>query len=404
MDLSKFIDEKSYRLFAGNDWPKFEDFIKGATSKDPDINVEIDNFISTMKEKYCNITISGDTIAKENQNRQKQNFFNKNVNSVQCFVPWETLGVNSNGDLFICESPSWIPLFVGNILNIDDIFTALNSDTAISIRNEILNKRYTYCNNKICSFFANLDQKFYQINESDSKIMPVTDKELLTVSRIPKNLIFDFDYTCNFKCPSCRTEVINWNNDHIRRPINNQIVEKIKHLIIDQIDDKKISIRWAGGEPFISEPYLELFDYIISSGKQNIQNIIQTNGSYLKSKTVKNLLPYISELRISFDAGTKETYAKTRVNGNWDKLLENVKYIQEQIKELNTGTRVTADFVVQLDNYQDLPKFKSICAEYGISYTLQKMWNWGTWPIDEFEEKNIYNINHLQYQNLLKYL
>ena len=69
MDLSKFIDEKSYRLFAGNDWPKFEDFIKGATSKDPDINVEIDNFISTMKEKYCNITISGDTIAKENQNR-----------------------------------------------------------------------------------------------------------------------------------------------------------------------------------------------------------------------------------------------------------------------------------------------------------------------------------------------
>ena len=83
---------------------------------------------------------------------------------------------------------------------------------------------------------------------------------------------------------------------------------------------------------------------------------------------------------------------------------KDIERIKEQIKELNTGTRVTADFVVQLDNYQDLPKFKSICAEYGISYTLQKMWNWGTWPIDEFEEKNIYNINHLQYQNLLKYL
>ena len=84
-------------------------------------------------------------------------------------------------------------------------------------------------------------------------------------------------------------------------------------------------------------------------------------------------------------------------------MLENVKYIQEQIKELNTGTRVTADFVVQLDNYQDLPKFKSICAEYGISYTLQKMWNWGTWHEEVFKYNNVYTDSHPEYENLKKY-
>jgi hypothetical protein len=31
----------------------------------------------------------------------------------------------------------------------------------------------------------------------------------------------------------------------------------------------------------------------------------------------------------------------------------------------------------------------------------QRMWNWGTWPLEEFERKNIYNPDHPDYQQLL---
>lgn len=404
MDLRDSISEKSYQEFAGKSWPSYIDLVNGIRTTDDNINNEINRFITIMQEKYNHVTKHGNILAKNNQLRQEQTFCNKNVIGKSCRVPWETLGVNNNGDLFICQSPSWIPLFVGNILNTDSVFTELNSDIAFKIRNEILNNRYTYCNHKICGFFSNLDQKFYNVEKSDSRILPVLNTDSLVVNNIPQNLIFDFDYTCNFKCPSCRTELLNWNNDYIRRPINNRIVEKIKHLIIDKIETQTVNIRWAGGEPFISEVYLELFEYIISLGKHNIQNIIQTNGSYLKSKVVKNLLPYIKELRISFDAGTIETYNKTRVNGNWHKLLENVKYIQDQIAKTSTATRVTADFVVQVDNYQEIPEFKRICSNLGIGYNLQKMWNWGTWPPEEFKKKNIYDPDHPHYQDLLKYL
>ena len=402
MERKQIVDPKSYKQFAGASWPTYEEFIAGVEPNDPIINQELNEFIDVMRTRYNNLRLDdGTKLAQENQLRQGQIFYAKRVAGLGCRVPWETMGINSNGEVFVCHSPTWVPKFVGNIREATDIYSILNSDIAQDIRREIANNRYYYCNNTLCSFFANKDPQSYAVNTQDTEPSPRTYTENLLVTEIPKNLIFDFDYTCNFKCPSCRTELINWNDHHLIRPINNQIADKIKHLVIDQIGDQPITIRWAGGEPFISEVYLDIFSYIIQTGKLNIQNVIQTNGSYLRSKVVTGLLPYISELRISFDAGTAETYAKTRVNGNWHKLLENVRYIKEQIEEVHSNTRLTADFVVQADNYHEIPEFVRICNELGINnINLQKMWNWGTWSAEEFARKNIYNSEHPDYEKL----
>lgn len=405
MKLEQLIDSKLYKQFAGGEWPTYEEFINGDTGSTEKISTEIQQLIDIATTKYNNLRINdGTALAKENQLRQQQVFYSKNVTASPCRIPWNTLGVNNNGEIFICQSPSWIPKFVGNITKIDDIYTALNSELAQSIRQEILSGTYRYCNEKICGFFARTSKSYYKIDQQDTTIPPLVPDNALLVKQIPRDLIFDFDYTCNLKCPSCRTEMINWNADHLRRPINNQIVESIKHLIIDKIESQPISIRWAGGEPFLSEVYLDLFDYIIKTGKTNIQNIIQTNGSYLKSKVVRNLLPYIAELRISFDAGTAKTYAQTRVNGNWDKLLDNVRYIIELKQELGVATCITADFVVQLANYKEIPEFVKLCNTLGIKHiNLQKMWNWGTWDDATFEQNNIYNPVHPLHEDLKHY-
>jgi MoaA/NifB/PqqE/SkfB family radical SAM enzyme len=225
------------------------------------------------------------------------------------------------------------------------------------------------------------------------------------VDQIPKNLIFDFDYTCNFRCPSCRTELINNNKHHVIRPINNSIVQQIKHQVIDRIADQPVEIRWCGGEPFISESYTELLDYILGSGKTKIQHIVQTNGSYLQSKSdmVERLLPTLKELCISFDAATADTYHRIRVNGVWDNLLNNVAWVKNLISSKNAATRLAADFVVQIDNYQEIPAFVQLCKELGIKHIhFQKMWNWGTWPQEEFDHKNIYNSDHPEHKKLVE--
>ena len=406
MKLNDFITEDEYRVLAEPDWPGYWEVVHGKGSSDPVIQKRVDNAVAGRYKEYQQLN-KGNQIADGNRRMQGQVFFNKKVPATvaYCRAPWETLGVNSYGDVFICQSPAWLPKFAGNINAVNSIYDILNSQTAKDIRQEILAGRYLYCNNNLCRFFS--INPVAAAENDDVVPLESVDSASIMLSQVPGNLIFDFDHTCNFKCPSCRPTLIN-NNKHLYiRKINNGIVEKIKRLVIDEIEDQPVEIRWAGGELFISQVYVELIDYIISQKKSNIRHVIQTNGSYLKSKSdlVERLLPYVSELRISFDAATADTYHRVRVNGQWDTLLENTRWIVDLIKEQKLPLMITADFVVQRDNYKEIVLFKQLCADLGIQQiNFQKMWNWYTWPLDEFVQQNVYDPAHPEYKQVVNLL
>ena len=358
-----------------------------------------------MTETYQAQLLHGDVLALANQQRQQQIFFDKQFTGSPCRVPWETMGINSNGDIFICESPSWIPKFVGNILECNNIYQALNSDLAQSIRQEISQGSYTYCNHRICSFFSRVPPEQYANSGPEKQPGIVHKSPKLLINQIPRKIILDFDYTCNFACPSCRTELINNNHHHVIAPINNRIAQKIKDLIIDQVKDELINIRWCGGEPFISRVYTDLMDYICKHKSKNFNHSIQTNGSYLqkKSQLVTDLLPTLQNVRVSFDAASADTYHQIRVNGQWDQLLENVRWLRKQIDQVAPKCKLQADYVVQLGNYKEIPAFVELCKELGIDHiNWQKMWNWGTWNQEIFLQNNIYDSTHPKYPELVE--
>jgi|LakMenE01Jun11ns_1017448.scaffolds.fasta_scaffold9953341_4 molybdenum cofactor biosynthesis enzyme MoaA len=404
IDLRDIIDPQSYKVFAGPDWPSLEDIVNDKISTLPHIAKEVAEFVQMQQQNYKAITASGSNLELANQQRQQQQFYDKQYSGSPCRIPWDTLGINANGDAYICSSPSWIPLFVGNILEVEDIFELLNSKKAQQIRQEILAGRYYYCNNKICKFFAEKSPNLYNKTGSQDPLLEEFT-EATQVQHLPENLILDFDSTCNLHCGSCRTQTINFNNDHIRRPINFRIVEKIKSLIIDQVDQQPMSIRWCGGELFISAAYLDLLEYISAQNKPTIKHIIQTNGHYLQSRQqlIEQLAPHIQSFWISFDAATADTYHQVRQGGSWNQLLKNVNWLMNFLESNQFKFSVSATFVVQLDNYKEIPQFVELCSTFNIKdIQLQKMWNWGTWPQEEFDEKNIYNLQHPLYADLSK--
>ena len=397
-DLRVVIDPKAYRDFAGPDWPSLEDIIAGQESKIPSIAIEVADFVRMQHENYNFITQSGSKLAETNQQRQQQQFYNKQYTGTHCNLPWNTLGINANGDAYICNSPSWIPLFVGNILEVDNIFDLLNSTIAQRIRQEILAGTYYYCNHRICQFFAEKNPTQYSSSPRPGNPLPDQFSAATQVQELPSNLILDFDYTCNLHCASCRTKVVNYNTDHVRRPVNNQIAQKIKTLIIDRVT-RPMTIRWCGGEPFISAVYLDLLEYITEKSNPLIRHTIQTNGHYLQSRSdlILQLAPSIASFRISFDAATADTYSRVRRGGSWSHLIKNVTWLMQNQLPFD----IAADFVVQLDNYKEIPIFVELCAALGIKRIFwQKMWNWGTWPMEEFLEKNIYDSQHPAYDDL----
>jgi hypothetical protein len=76
-NLKKIISIKDYKIFAGNDWPSYDDIVNNIPSSNPHIQLEVDRFIEVMNNNYKAITLSGDVLAKENQKRQNQIFFDK---------------------------------------------------------------------------------------------------------------------------------------------------------------------------------------------------------------------------------------------------------------------------------------------------------------------------------------
>lgn len=406
MNLNNIVSDEQYHLCRKSDWPTYESIIRGDIGSDSSIQQQILKLFNDSYDQYC-AQLRGADIAQGNQQSQQQVFHDKHINFYgHCQVPWQTLGINSYGDAFICLSPAWIPKFVGNVNAVDDIFSLLNSDIARGIRNEILQGRYYYCNLDICSFASSsLRYKSgkYQPTESDSVALDVSDDARLWIDQIPRNLIFDFDHTCNFRCPSCRTAVINNNKHPVIRKINDRIADKIKKLVIDKIQQQPIEIRWAGGELFISQVYLDLIEYILDQNKPNIRHIVQTNASYLisKSSLMEKLLPHIKELRISFDAATADTYHRIRINGQWDHLLDNVRWVTELNARHGNPCLISADFVVQKFNFQEIPAFKKLCDTLGITrINYQKMWNWNTWPDEIFADMNIWHEKHANFSQV----
>lgn len=353
-------------------------------------------------ERYINI------VDYHQRKNNKQVFFAKNIVKIPiCNRPWEDLVINQYGIGYICASPAWLPKGIGSVLDYDNIFDMLNSHEARAIRSEVSLNRYSYCNHKICGHSLMLKNHINLTPLAQNTILLTEDQFTATsiVNYLPSRLCFDFDYTCNFKCPSCRINVINHNHGPIY-DTNKLVVTQIKKLLLDEYarTNSVVQIRWAGGDPLISKAYLDLWKYIAKLGNTTIRNTIQTNGSYLikRSKILKDFLPYIDEVRISFDAGTAETYKKIRVNGKWSDLIKNCKYLKELINQLDVKVILHSDFIVQLDNYLEIPQYIETAKSLGFNQIgIGKMWNWNTWSMEEFDHLNISDPTHPKHTDLL---
>jgi MoaA/NifB/PqqE/SkfB family radical SAM enzyme len=110
---------------------------------------------------------------------------------------------------------------------------------------------------------------------------------------------------------------------------------------------------------------------------------------------------YLTTCEISIDAGTKETYENsTRLGGNWDNLISNLKFIAT----IPSLKKVKTSFVVQQSNYKEMGIFLNIMKEiFGIKTRVffGKINNWGTFTSEQFEFLKIWDSKHPEHQSFL---
>jgi len=312
-----------------------------------------------------------------------------------CTVPFTTLEVHKN-DYYLC-CPSWLTKqFKAEDYTIDTIW---NSDAAIEVRESILDGSYRFCDKTMCPFLGKL------VNEG-IVTTPIFKKESSKYKNArmetnsPTNVLMNFDRTCNYKCPSCRVDLIVENGKGITRV--EKTIEDIDKYYSNNVKTLYIT---GSGDPFVSvgfRNYLRTFNPLKYPKLQTIH--LHTNASMWTKEmwdSMPNIHPYVKTCEISIDAGAKDTYEnKTRLGGNWDTLINNLKFINT----IKTLTEVKVSFVVQDCNYMEMVIFCDLMDSIfknKVKIFFGKINNWGTFNEGEFKLKKVWDTEHPEHSLFL---
>jgi len=307
-----------------------------------------------------------------------------------CGVPFNNLEIHDNV-CFVC-CPSWLPNKVElNEIPLKDVY---NSKPFQEIRESILDGSFKYCNKELCPFLSKLVN--YGIPSGPIKLKE-TNKGLKKIvkNNTPDSLLMNFDRTCNYKCPSCRVDLIVENSEGIKR-----VEKRIED--IDKYYSKHVKTLYitGSGDPFVSVGFRNYLRNFNPKKYPKLKSIhLHTNASMWNKEmwdSMPNVHKYVQTCEISIDAGTKDTYEnKTRLGGNWKNLMNNLKFIS------TLPINVKTSFVVQDSNYMEMELFYNLMYSIfgnNVNVFFGKITNWGTFSDGEFKLKQVWDTEHPEHE------
>jgi hypothetical protein len=320
-----------------------------------------------------------------------------------CAVPFTSLEIHDHQRFLCCAS--WLTKFLPEDTKPND---AWNSKEANDIRNSILDGSYRYCDDNQCPFLNQLNtfgdvgriQPIYHKDDLSPDLKLKIEKHEEGKLTSPQIVQFSMDRSCNLECPSCRLEMIIADSKKIKKV--KQDIQDIEDTYGSEVSTLYIT---GSGDPFVSvgfRDFLRNFDKTKWSKLKYIH--LHTNATRWNKEmweSMPNIHRYVKSCEISIDAGTKETYeTKTRINGDWDVLMENLKFIST----IPTLSRIKTSFVVQQKNYKEMKLFYDLmCSIFGekVNVFFGKMTNWGTFSNEEYLTHQICDESHPEYNDFV---
>lgn len=181
----------------------------------------------------------------------------------------------------------------------------------------------------------------------------------------PRVMEFELSNTCNLECVMCNgnfSSSIRKNREKrppVVSPYNDRFVDELDEFIPHLTDAK-----FLGGEPFMIDIYLQIWERILKLNP-GVRIHITTNGTFLNNR-IKDLLEGLNAgIILSIDSINKETYDKIRINGNFDKVMENLAYFSDYAIRKKSFISIAACPIVY--NWHEMPQMLDFCIEKKIA-------------------------------------
>ncbi|MFT5820476.1 MAG: radical SAM protein with 4Fe4S-binding SPASM domain [Crocinitomix sp.] len=176
----------------------------------------------------------------------------------------------------------------------------------------------------------------------------------------PMALSIEPTTTCNLRCPQCPSGL-----RQFTRATGNLDVA-INKKILDQVGSQLQHINYYfQGEPFIHPHFLDL---VKDARERNIYVVTSTNAHFIDPEMAEKIvLSGLSEIIISIDGLTQETYEHYRINGKLEKVITGTKNLMAAKQKLKRPNPiVTFQFLVTKHNEHEIEQLQALGKELGV--------------------------------------
>lgn len=187
-------------------------------------------------------------------------------------------------------------------------------------------------------------------------------------------LRMDTNFVCNLRCKTCYFSSPNAKKLFVP-PMK---LDLFKAIAKDVFPRTRILFLSCGGEPLMTKNFSKFIEIATQYSVPYIGYV--TNGLLFTEEIIRSGIENkVSEITISIDGATKETYERIRVGGNFDKLIEKLelyKTIASSAKGFVPLLRF--NFTVTRSNHLEMPLLVDLAHRYGINLIKFRIYvDWG---------------------------
>ena len=180
----------------------------------------------------------------------------------------------------------------------------------------------------------------------------------------PKYIEMEMTTICNKRCIIC---------EHTYWKPKTQEIRHLTYKEFKKYVDQFPGLKWVNltgeGSAFLNPEYVKMLKYLKS---KDIPVFLVDHLADIDKKVLETLVEIgIDGIYVSMDGATKKTYEKIKVGCNFDKAVENIKYLIQLKKKYNSPIpELCFRFVITKLNFQEIPAFVDLVVSFGSQREL----------------------------------
>lgn len=170
---------------------------------------------------------------------------------------------------------------------------------------------------------------------------------------------------CNHRCTFCAFDYLNYRPRFIDKDV-------LKNTLSELAKCGVKSVMYAGeGEPFMHKDMAEL---IVHTKNVGVDTAVATNAVLFDDKVARKCLGSLTWLRVSLNAGTKETYTKIHRSRpeDFSLVIKNLANAVRIKRENDYACTIGVQMILLPENYQEVTALAALLKDMGADYLTVK--------------------------------